>query len=121
MLRTGVSNREQHRDRLRREAASDERQDRNGLPVQPLHIVDQAHEGTLFRHLREQAERREANEKAFRRRPIDQAERAPQRSSLRGWQLLGSLRCPGAQQLLQAGERQLHLRLHPRRSQHRQI
>src|SRR5262249_18487931 len=73
---------------LRLETACNKRQRRHRLPIQPLHIVDEADKRLHLSDIREQAERREADQKALRRRPVRQAERAQQRLSLRGRQVL---------------------------------
>ena len=48
-----LANREHHSDRLRLEAARDERQDLGGLLVEPLHVVDHAQERPLCRRTSE--------------------------------------------------------------------
>ena len=82
---------EQHADRLGGEAACNERQDRQGLGIEPLHVVDHADERLLVRDVREQAQRCQADEEVLRRRSVRQIEGAPQRVSLRRRQLLRAL------------------------------
>ena len=58
--------------------------------------VERQTSGRSLGHLREQADRGQADEKAFGRRPIHHAKRAPQYVFLPGCQQLGSLQRPGA-------------------------
>ena len=106
-----LTNCEHHSDRLRLEAARDEGQDIGGLPVEPLHVVDHAQERPRVGDVGKKAERGEAEQKAIRRRSLGQAEHQPQRLPLRRREMLDPLEHPGAHELLQPGQGQLHLRL----------
>jgi hypothetical protein len=71
----GFTQREDHGDRFRQEAARDERQClRRGL-VEPLRIIDQADERPFLGHHGEQPEHREADGEAIRCDPGTQPER----------------------------------------------
>ena len=106
-----LANREHHRDRLGLEATCDERQDLGGFAVEPLHVVDHAHERPLLGRVGQQAERSETEQEAIRSRSLGQPERQPQRLLLRGREMVDPLEHPCAHELLQPGQRQLHLRL----------
>src|SRR5262249_44495244 len=64
LLLARPTNAEQHRNRVGLEAPRDERERGDGLPIQPLHVVDQADERALLGEMRQQAERRQADKKA---------------------------------------------------------
>ena len=106
-----LANRENHSDRLSLQATRDERQDLRGFPVEPLHVVDHAHERPLLGDIGQQAERSETEQEAIRSRSLGQPERQPQRIPLRRREMLDPLQHRRAQELLQPGQGQLHLRL----------
>jgi hypothetical protein len=85
---------------------------RGPSPVQPLRIVDQAHQRAVLGHLRQQAEHGQADQETIRRRPRLKTERRPERITLRTRQPPEAIQ-HRPHHLVQAGERQLHLRLHP--------
>ena len=60
-----VTLREQEEHRLRLEAPRDEREHLRRGPIQPLGIVDQADERLCFRRVGQQAQTRQADEKAI--------------------------------------------------------
>ena len=70
----------------------------------------------LLGHLRQQAERRQPNQKAIRSLPAAQAERHPQRSLLGTGQAAQPIKHRRTQ-LMQGGEREPHLRLDADRPQ----
>ena len=82
-------------------------------PVQPVLVVDDADQRVFAGRLGEQAEHGQADQEPVRRRPGAEPERGTQRLVLRGRQAPGPAQQRGAQ-LVQAGEGQLHLRLHAR-------
>ena len=100
--------------RLGQQPASDERErQRRGL-IQPLRVVDDAEQGTLLSHLRDQAQDPQADEK-----PVRGCARAEPEHDLHGLTLWSrqplepiEQRCA---QLMQARVGQLHLGLHPHR------
>jgi len=96
--------------RLRQQTAGDEREgQRRGL-IQPLRVVHDAQQGTFLGRLGHQAEHGEADQETIRRRPRGQTEHRPQRVTLGAGQPLKTTEQRYAQ-LMQAGERQLHLGL----------
>jgi hypothetical protein len=80
-------------------------------------VIDHADQRPLFRHVRQQAQHGQSDDKPVRRRTHAEAERGPQRITLRNRQMLGAVQ-HRRQQLVQPGERQLHLRLHTHRARH---
>ena len=109
----GLADGEHHGDALGQQAPGHERQRLCGRPIEPLHIIDQAHERTLLGRLGQQTQDREGNEEAIRCSAVVQPERRPQRVSLRARQPVELAEHRRAQ-LMQPGERELHLRLNPR-------
>ncbi len=93
------------RERLRRGA------------VDPLLVIDDAHQRPFPGHLGQQAQGRQADQKPVRWRPGTEAERDPQRVALRRRQTLQAVQ-HGRAQLVQHRERQLHLRLDTHRARH---
>jgi len=110
----GFTQREDHGNRFRQEAACDERQCLRRGPVEPLRIIDQADERPFLGHHGEQPEHREADREAIRHRPGAQPECRAQRVALRAWQARQAVQ-HGRAQLMQDGERQFHLALNARR------
>ena len=106
----GLAGREHQPDRVRREAARNERQRQRGGAVLPLRVVDHADERALLGGAGEQAEHGDAEQEAVGRRARAQAEGGAQRVALWSRQRVEAVeqRCA---QLVQAGERQLHLGL----------
>ena len=82
----------------------------DGHPVEPLRVVDDAHERLLLGGLGEQAQDRQPDEEPIGWRSGAQAERRAQRVALRVRQLLETAE-HGRAQRVQAGERELHLGL----------
>ena len=100
--------------RLSQQPASDERErQRRGL-IQPLRVVDDAEQGTLLSHLRDQAQDPQADEKPVRGRARAEPEHDLHGLTLWSRQPLEPIeqRCA---QLMQARVGQLHLGLHPHR------
>jgi hypothetical protein len=83
-----------------------------GRPVQPLGIIDHAQQRPFLRDLRQQRQDRQCDQEPVWRIALTQPERDCQRVLLRSRKPLEAVqqRCA---QLVQAGERQLHLRCHP--------
>ena len=107
-------------DPLSEQAASDKGQRQRRSLIQPLCIIDDAQQRTLLRLCREQTQHRQSDEKPVRRGPVAQPEHGLQGATLRSRQLLDAIeqRCA---QLMQAGEREFHFRLHPHRPYDPQI
>ena len=97
-------------DPLRQEPARHERERLRGHPVEPLRVVDDAHERLLLGGVGQQAQDRQPDEEAIRRRSGAQAERRAQRVALRARQVLETVEHRRAQRM-QAGECELHLGL----------
>ncbi len=68
-------------DRLRTETARHEGQRLRGSRIEPLRVVHDADERTLFRNVRQQAEHRQADEKPIRRVAVAQTERSAKRTA----------------------------------------
>ena len=74
-------------DPLRQQPARHERERLRGHPVEPLRVVDDAHERLLLGGVGQQAQDGQPDEEALRRRPGAQAERRAQRVALRARQM----------------------------------
>ena len=116
-LRPRHPGREHQAHRLGRQPPRHKPQRLHRGPVQPLLVIDHAHQRPLAGHLRHQPQHRQPHQEPVRRRAAAEAERGPQRLLLRPRQALQPVQ-HRRQQLMQPGERQLHLRLHPRRPHH---
>ena len=97
-------------DRLRTETARDERQRLCRGRVEPLRVVHDADEGSVFRDVGEQTQDRQADEEPIRRIAVAQTERGAKRIALRAGKALDAIQERRAQ-LLQPRVRELHLRL----------
>ncbi len=86
-------------------------------PVQPLLVIDHADQRAFPRRPGQQAQHGQSHHEPVRRRARSQAERGPQRLTLRTRKRPGMIQHRRAQ-LMQPREGQLHLRLHPRRPRH---
>ena len=75
-------------DRLRFQAAPDERQGLRGGPIEPLQVIHHAEQRLLSGHLRQQAQYGQTDQEALRCRPGTEAERGPQDVTLRNRQLI---------------------------------
>jgi hypothetical protein len=106
---------EDERDRLGPEAPGHEAEHLCRRPIEPVGIVDQTEQRQVGGGLGQQAERRHADQEPVGWGAVAQAERGPQRVTLRGRQALEVIEQRDAQ-LLEACERQLHLRLDPGRA-----
>ena len=106
----GSRTREHDRDRLGEQPARDEPEHLRGGLVEPLEVVDDAQQRLLLGDLRQQAERGQADEEAVGRRAGREAERDPQRVLLRLRERVEAVEQRRAE-LMQPGERQLHLGL----------
>ena len=107
-------------DGLRQQAPGDKRQrQRRGL-IQPLRVIDDAQQWTLFGRGREQAQHGQPDEE-----PIGSGAGAQPEHDLQGPPLrvreFGEPVEQRRAQLMQTGEAQLHVRLHPDRPDDRQI
>jgi hypothetical protein len=116
-LAARLAHSEDQPDRLRTETARDEGQRLRGSRVEPLRVIHDADERSLFRNVRQQTQHRQADEEPIRRVAIAQAERSAKRAALRAGEALQAIqeRCA---QLLQPRVRELHLRLHAGRPGH---
>jgi hypothetical protein len=83
--------------------------------VEPLRVIDQADQRTLLRDLRQQTQNRQRNQEAVWSAALRQPERHLQRVSLRSREELQATE-HGRAQLMNAGERKLHLGLDARRA-----
>ena len=110
----GLAQPEHQSDALRQQPAPDECERLRGHLVKPLRVVDDAHERLLLGGIGQQAKGRQPDEEAIRRRSEAQAERRVQRVALRAREMAESIEHVPTERL-QAGERELHLRLHPGR------
>ena len=108
---------EHQADRLRPQPAGDEREDLRRGAVEPLLVIDDAHQRPFPGQLGQQAQDGQADQKPVRRRPGTEAERGPQRVALRRRETLQAVQHRRAQ-LVQHRERQLHLRLDTHRARH---
>jgi hypothetical protein len=117
-LLAGLAGGEHDPDRLRQQAPHDEPEREGGGVIEPLRVVDDAQQ--LLGLLREQPEHREPDEEPVRRRARAQAEHDLERLALRSGQLLEPVEHRRAQ-LVQPGERQLHLPLHADRPRDREV
>ena len=95
-------------DGLGQQPPGRERQHLRRRPVQPLGVVDHAQQRPFLRDLRQQRQDRQCDQEPVRRVPFAQPERDAERVVLRSRKPLEAVqqRCA---QLVQAGERQLHL------------
>ena len=104
----GLSGGDQEQDRLGQQPACGEGQCPFGCPVQPVAVIDQAHQRTVLGRLGQQAQHRQANDEVIGRWPGLQAQRDRQRIPLRLRQERKAVQERGAE-LVQSGEGQLHL------------
>jgi hypothetical protein len=111
LCRTRLAHHEDQADRLRQETARNERQRLRRSAVLPLRVIHRADEGPLLRHVGQQAQRRQSDEKAVRGLAGAQPERRRQRIALRSRQAIETIE-HGRAELMQARERELHLGLH---------
>jgi hypothetical protein len=87
----------------------------SGDSIKPLRIIDNADERLFLGHLCQQAEHRQPDQKPIRHLPPTQAERPAERIALRARQTPQMVQHRRAE-LMQPGERELHLGLNTRRS-----
>ena len=104
----GLTDGEHHRDPLREQAPRHERQRLRGPAIEPLRVVDQAHQRTLLGRLGQEAQHRQGDEEVVRGGALLQPEGDPQRILLRAGQPVEPVE-HGRAQLMQARERELHL------------
>jgi hypothetical protein len=102
-------------DRHCTETARDERQRLCRGRVEPLRVVDDADQGSVFRDVGEQTQDREADAKPIRRIAVAHTERGAQRIALRVGKALDTIHERRAQ-LLQTRVGELHLGLDSGRS-----
>ena len=111
----GLADREDHDDGLGCETARHEAQHLRGGPIEPLGIVDQADERLRCRDLGQQTQDGEPDQETIGRRSALAPERDAQRRALRIGEQIDMVE-DRSTELLERGERKLHLRLHPRGS-----
>ena len=104
----GLADGEHHRDPLREQAPCHEHQRLRGPAIEPLRIVDQAHQRTRLGCLGQEAQHRQGDEEVIRGGTLLQPEGDPQRILLRAGQPVEPVE-HGRAQLMQARERELHL------------
>jgi hypothetical protein len=114
-LLAGLAHREDQGNRFRQQTPRDERERLRRRPILPLRIIDHADERPLVGHEGQQPEDREADQEAVGRPLCAQAERHAERVALWTGETLAAVeeRCA---QLMQTGERKLHLGLDARGS-----
>ena len=105
---------EHHRDPLGQQTPGDEREHQRGGLVEPLRVVDHADQRKRFGGLGQQAQDGHGHQEAIRGSALLQAERDLQRGALGRRQRLQPVEQRRAQ-MMQAGERELHLGLHAHR------
>ena len=115
MFIAGLPHREYESDALRQEPARHERKCLRRHTVEPLSVVDDAHERLLLGDVRHQAEDRQADQEAIRRWTCAHTERSVQRVALGARQMPEPVEHRRAQRM-QTGERELHLGLDACRS-----
>jgi hypothetical protein len=108
-----VAGREDQADGIGCQPAGHEDQGLRRRAIQPLLVIYQADQRPLPGYLRQQAQDGQAHQEPVRRRAGAEAERGLQRIPLRRWQTGQPLQHRRTQ-LMQPGERQLHLRLNAR-------
>jgi hypothetical protein len=108
---------EHQADRLSSQPPGKERENLRRGAVEPLLVIDDAHQRPVPGHLGQQAQGRQPDQEPVRRRPGTEAERGPQRVALRRRETLQAAQHRRAQ-LVQHRERQLHLRLDTHRAHH---
>jgi hypothetical protein len=100
-------------DGLRHEPSRDEPEDLGRHAVQPLRVVDDAEQRTLLGRRRQQAQRRKRDQEPVGRLALSQTECDAKGVRLRRGQLIEPAQ-QGRAQLVDTGERELHLRFHTR-------
>ena len=114
LLTAGLAHREDDRGRLGREMARHEREGLRRGPVEPVRVVHDADQRPLAGDLRQQAQDGQAHREAIRCVPVPQAERDGEGVALWTRQAIEAVQERRAQ-LVQPGERELHLGLDARR------
>ena len=112
MLAARLARGEDHGDRLGQQPAGRERQALHRGLVEPLRVIDQAGQRLVLRRGGQQAQHRQPDQEPVRSLALPHAERDRERVALRPRQLVEPAEHRHAQ-LVQPGERQLHLGLHP--------
>ncbi len=111
----GLANGEHHRDPLGEQASRHECQRLRGRAVEPLRVVDEAHQGTRLGRVGKQTQRRKGDQEVVRGSAVLHAERNPQRISLRVGDPVEAVeyraRTAGADQRREAPSRTAPLRL----------
>ena len=113
-LAARLAHREDQPDRLRAQPARHERERLRRRRVEPLRVVDDAHQRSLLGRVGQQAQDRQPDQEAIRSVARAQAERRAERILLRTGKALEAIH-ERRTQLLQHREGELHLRLHARR------
>ena len=101
--------------RFRQESAGHERERLRRHPVEPLCVVDEADERLALRNVGQQAQHRQTHEETVGRLTGTESERSTESVALRARQVFQPVQHRRTQ-LMQAGERELHLGLHAGRS-----
>lgn len=104
---------EDDRHRFRQEPAGHEPEDLGRCPIEPLCIIHDADQRPLLGNLRQQAQHRQTDQKTIRRHTRAEAEGRAERIALRARQALQMAQQRRAE-LMNAGERELHLGLDSR-------
>jgi len=113
----GCPRRQHQAHRIGREAAGDKPQGLRRSPVKPMLVIDHADQWPFRGYLRKQAQHGQSDQEPVRCRTGTDAQRDPDRVTLRHRYRLQVIQHRRAQ-LMQPGERQFHLRLHPGRVHH---
>ncbi len=115
--RVAVAGGEQQHDPLRVEPPCDRQQHVGGGSVEPLRVVDHAEHAAAVGDVGQQGQRRQRDEERVVDRAVREAERAPHRRRLRTGKAVQPVE-DRAQQLVQAREREVGLRLQTHRLEH---
>ena len=107
-------------DRFGQQPSRHEGQRQRRGVIQPLRVIDNAQNRTLLGSLRQQAQNGQPDHEPVRRRAGAQPENDFERLALWAREPLEAIECRRAQ-LMQAGEGQLHLRLHAPRPDNGQV
>ena len=116
LLFSGLAHREYQGDRLCHEPPRNERERQRGRLIEPLRIVDDAHERLSLGNLSQQPEDRQTHLEPIRCGPRANSERTPRRLAAEREEVERAEHRP--KQLLQPSERELHVSLHARRPGH---
>ena len=113
-----VTDRREQHDRVGLDSPRDERQHVRGRAVEPVGVLDDQQERSIGGDVREQVESGHRDPEVLGRGLVRQAEGGIERGALDVAELARTI-AHGPEQLMQPGERQMRLRLHTGRGEHR--